>query len=54
VCELRAQAAMASDALWVAPGSPGQLEDAVVRTVTSTLLSSRGIDPATDLQARCN
>lgn len=47
---LDAQVALQSEALWVAPGTLGELEDAVVATVTGDLLSSRGIDPTCDLQ----
>ncbi|BDA44925.1 probable recBCD enzyme subunit RecD at C-terminar half [Coccomyxa sp. Obi] len=44
------QEAQESEALWVVPRSMADIEDEVVNTVSSSLLSSRGIDAKTDLQ----
>ncbi len=46
------QEARESEALWVAPRSMADIEDEVVNTVSSSLLSDRGINAKTDLQAR--
>ncbi len=45
------QEARESEALWVPPRSMADIEDEVVNTVSSSLLSDRGIDAKTDLQA---
>jgi hypothetical protein len=47
-----AQAARESEALWVVPRSTADIEDEVVATISSSLLSDRGIDTKTDMQAR--
>ncbi len=46
------QEARRSEALWVVPRSAAEIEDEVVATISSSLLSDRGIDPRVDMQAR--
>ena len=39
-------------ALWVAPQSLADIEDEVVRTVQSTIMTDRGVDVKQDLQVQ--
>ena len=44
------QESQGRQALWVAPDSLADIEDEVVRTVQSSIMSDRGVDVKTDLQ----